>query len=403
MSNVNNWYSEQFRAKLAEWNIIAPANYTKAELKSLYMANLSHRSSPNYCDSLNQAQQSVQENVPMFEQQTAETISQPTPPPKEPQSQTLSTTGMTVAQDSVQASMLIQMMSSMTSLMKKVLDKDEKEDKSNKTLEQFSTERSSGNDILSSMSNSSYGIHPEHLKTVDYVSESVRTKIESGKYVNLTTLLIPEFEQSEKKGDRYRDARLNRSLSIDEFIVAFTKYKRIHCSRHPWRKDKLDEYLTNIIDIARIYGGKFYEYHKIFSQKCAVALEQGKKVNWAEKDKDLLQMIIGGTPGNSCNICKEVSHVTQFCPQNINQLASRYKYQNPLVSTGADSLKTVPRKPAVCHFFNSQGCKKEKCYYLHACKSCGSVSHGLQQCTSQQITSLGKPVSRSVQSVTKRN
>ena len=39
MGNINNWYSKQFRAKLAEWNIIAPANYTKAELKSLYVAN----------------------------------------------------------------------------------------------------------------------------------------------------------------------------------------------------------------------------------------------------------------------------------------------------------------------------------------------------------------------------
>ena len=36
-----------------------------------------------------------------------------------------------------------------------------------------------------------------------------------------------------------------------------------------------------------------------------MALEQGKKVNWAEKDKDLLQMIIGGTACNACGICKE--------------------------------------------------------------------------------------------------
>ena len=30
-----------------EWGITAPANYTKAELKSLYMANLQHRSEQN--------------------------------------------------------------------------------------------------------------------------------------------------------------------------------------------------------------------------------------------------------------------------------------------------------------------------------------------------------------------
>ena len=74
--------------------------------------------------------------------------------------------------------------------------------------------------------------------------------------------------------------------------------------------------MSNIMDIARVYGGKFYEYHKIFSQKCAVTLEHGKKVNWAE-DKVLLQIVIGGTQCNSCHICKEASHTTQFCPQNV--------------------------------------------------------------------------------------
>ena len=116
--------------------------------------------------------------------------------------------------------------------------------------------------------------------------------------------------------NRYKNARLNRSLSI--FIVAFTKYKRIYCSRPPWRKDELDEYMTNIIDIARVYGGKFYEYHKIFSQKCAVALEQSKKVNWAEKDKDLLQMIIGGTQCNSCSILRKC-HIQ---PSSVHRMSN---------------------------------------------------------------------------------
>ena len=116
----------------------------------------------------------------------------------------------------------------------------------------------------------------------------------------------------------------------------------------------MDDYMTNIIDIARVYGGKFYEYHKIFSQKCAVALEQGKKVNWAEKDKDLLQMIIGGTQCNSCQICKEVSHTTQFCPQNIKPFAALSKYHSSLVSARADNSNASQTKP-VCHFFNNLG------------------------------------------------
>ena len=56
------------------------------------------------------------------------------------------------------------------------------------------------------------------------VSESLKEKIVSGKYVNMVLLLIPKYEQIKENKDCYRDARLNRSLSIEEFIVAFGKY-----------------------------------------------------------------------------------------------------------------------------------------------------------------------------------
>ena len=348
MGNIHNWYSEQFRAKLAEWNIIAPASYSKNELKSLYMANLSHRSDPNINSQGDAAVAASGESAPIvIQNQTNSASLLPVAPPpaqdslqtsvmvnmntpvssssKEPQrQQTHSVSVLPMAQlstsDTLQTNVMVNMMNTMTSLMKQVLDKKEKEDRCRQTLEQYSKDRSPGNDTLSiDNTSNSFGLHPELIKTIDYVSESLREKIVSGKYVNLVLLLIPEFEQTNEKKDRYRDARLNRSLSIEEFIVAFNKYKRIHCTRHPWRKAELDEYEANIIDISRVYGRKFYEYHKIFSQKCAVALEQGKKVNWGEKDKDLMQMIIGGTQCNSCNICKEVSHTTQFCPQNFSQ------------------------------------------------------------------------------------
>ena len=55
------------------------------------------------------------------------------------------------------------------------------------------------------------------------MSESLKEKIVSGKYVNMVLLLIPEYEQMKENNNPYRDARLNRSLSIEEFIVAFGK------------------------------------------------------------------------------------------------------------------------------------------------------------------------------------
>ena len=46
MNNIYNWYAEQFRTKLAEWNIYTQSSYSKSELKSLYLENLSQISRP---------------------------------------------------------------------------------------------------------------------------------------------------------------------------------------------------------------------------------------------------------------------------------------------------------------------------------------------------------------------
>ena len=179
-----------------------------------------------------------------------------------------------------------------------------------KTLDRYNSLNTNGmqaSDMVNANSNSTYGIHPEYLKNIDYVTESIREKIQSGKYVNLACLLIPEYElvSKEKKLEKQKDMRLNRSLTIEEFILAFNKYKRIHCARHAWRKPELNVYELIIIEISAVYGPKFYEYRKLFEQKCAAALTMGQKLNWAEKDKDLLQMKIGGVPSKVCQIFKK--------------------------------------------------------------------------------------------------
>ena len=396
MGNINNWYADQFRTKLAEWNIVAPPNFSKAELKSLYLANLSQRSIESQPSEVPHGSHLPQEAsctsaTDNLNPDNTETLSQQ--PRQELSSQT---------------SVLLNMVNTMSSLVKQVLDKQEgKDDVGRQTLDAFSTNRTqmhTGTCNISDtnlVANENFGIHPEQIRNIDFVTETVRDKILSGKYVNLATLLIPEYTDQLKK-DTYRDARLNRSLSIEEFIVAFNKYKRIHCTRHAWRKAELDAYEASIIEISRVYGKKFYEYHKIFSQKCAMALEQGKKVNWAEKDKDLLQMIIGGTACNACGICKEVSHATMFCPQHTSQLGV-YKQQGQYTNTTTHNNNMNTRATQICHFFNGNGCKRELCQYMHACKICKSFSHGQKQCTAHQISTLVKPAQRFTQSSSKKN
>ena len=146
----------------------------------------------------------------------------------------------------------------MSSLVKQVLGKQEgKDDVGRQTLDSFSTNRAQMHtgtcNILDTnlAVNENFGIHPEQIRNIDFVTETVRDKILTGKYVNLVTLLIPEYTDQLEKGT-YRDARQNQSLSIEEFIVAFNKYKRIHCTQHAWRKAELDAYETSIIEIFRV-------------------------------------------------------------------------------------------------------------------------------------------------------
>ena len=100
-------------------------------------------------------------------------------------------------------------------------------------------------------------------------STEIRKAIVAGKDVNLNTLLIPNYET--RKGDHV-DERLSRTLSLDKFIVAFGRYKRIMTAKFPLRSQELDDYLQHIIETTSTWPDKFFEYHKLFSAKCAIVL-----------------------------------------------------------------------------------------------------------------------------------
>jgi hypothetical protein len=60
------------------------------------------------------------------------------------------------------------------------------------------------------------------------------------------------------------DDRLKRNLTLDDFITAFGRYKKIMCSAFPNRAEELDAYLAHIVETARVWPQKFYEYHHCF-------------------------------------------------------------------------------------------------------------------------------------------
>ena len=62
------------------------------------------------------------------------------------------------------------------------------------------------------------------------------------------------------------DPRLNRSLSLPDFILAFVRYLNIMTEVHPERRAELTSYLSFIVKLAvQFPSSLFYEYHKNFS------------------------------------------------------------------------------------------------------------------------------------------
>lgn len=118
------------------------------------------------------------------------------------------------------------------------------------------------------------------------IAPKLRPAIVEGEYINLAMLLMPPAHYFEAKATYKKDKldpRLNRMLSIEEFISAFGIYKNIMCEQFTHRRAELDLYERDVVDMSTRYGGSaFYEYHKQFSARSAVHLKYHNiPVDWS--------------------------------------------------------------------------------------------------------------------------
>ena len=243
--------------------------------------------------------------------------------------------------------------------------------------------------------NVSCGVRSDEYSNVDIISPSIQKQIIDGKDVNLASLLIPNYETPQVHSVAANglelnisgkpDPRLNRKLTIQEFIKAFGKFKRVMSSVYPDRRAELDAYEDEIIDISNFYGDRFYDYHKLFSAKSAALLRERRiKVDWSKRDRDLLSLIVAGGNVNVCKICNLVDHTTAFCPM---QTSMAYQDYPDKVSRQVDTTDKLGRKKIyhsgreVCNNFNtSRGCTRSFCHFSHICSRCKVAGHTLLSC-----------------------
>ena len=245
-----------------------------------------------------------------------------------------------------------------------------------------------------------FGVPLENLPHIDVVPERLKKNIWEGKDINLATLLIPKVEKKsnedmESNGHNItinlnnEDPRLLKSLTLSEFITAFGKYKRVMFMKYHERRIELDRYEANIVDIANVYGNKFYDYHCQFSARAASALRDNNiKVDWSIRDLSLLHMVTSNARVNECFICNSTMHATDFCPSKVSQPHhSLLQIQNQPQRKGPSTSKDKYGRPRVvynnkelCNNYNANKCTRNNCPYAHMCSSCFSSTHGATTC-----------------------
>ncbi|CAC5422094.1 unnamed protein product [Mytilus coruscus] len=169
-----------------------------------------------------------------------------------------------------------------------------------------SNQNQSSSQIIETQGNSdsmkvSAGMFP-HIQTV---SQTQRQNIKEGKKIKAdgSILLL-----------KPKDHRLQRDLSIHEYIEAFNIFKNIVCEFGD-RRVELDMFLQDIIEMATKFKGDiFYEHHKAFAKKvAAIKFTKGLTVDWSIRDEKLDSSVCLGRAINTCGVCGSSLHSSEMC------------------------------------------------------------------------------------------
>ena len=227
-----------------------------------------------------------------------------------------------------------------------------------------------------------FGYSAESLPYIETISPNLRKAIVEGKDVNLAQLIIPSnnaishISPSEKEKDKEKDPRLLKNLTLGEFITAFGIYKNIMCQTYPHRREELDLYERDIVDMATRYGGKgFYEYHKSFSATAAAHLRYNNvPVDWSVRNNKLFCNIFANLKPISCYSCGNLDHTAGFCPMSTaNQIQRKRLQGTTLYNTEKDThgrVRQTHMGREICNNFNNRGCTSSRCGNSHICLIC---------------------------------
>ena len=247
------------------------------------------------------------------------------------------------------------------------------------------------------------GVPSDSLPRVDIVTPSIKKDIIMGKDINMAALLIPGSTGQDVSARHLirgseiialkplTDSRLNKPLTLPEFIKAFGIYKNVMVDAYPIRRAELDSYLQEILDMATKFpSSAFYEYHKAFSARAAaLLLNNNVKVDWSVKDTSLFCSVFAGHRATACSICNSLLHQDRFFPQVQNNTTSFNRNDRTYNSMNRESFTSYGNQQRVyhlgkevCNNFNQRevGCIWPGCTRVHVCARYKSKDHSALAC-----------------------
>ncbi|XDV33697.1 hypothetical protein PO909_004007, partial [Leuciscus waleckii] len=173
-----------------------------------------------------------------------------------------------------------------------------------------------------------------------------------------------------------------RVLTLAKFCIAFARYTEVICTSFPARRKELNDYLSIIAELSLSFGGShFYTYHKLFSAKCTACVTHWNQCPyWGALDLELYNRVFLGVQSLSCAICRSIIHSTSECPQTSPDLPTHpAPFQEkstshvPQSRNDRNQIFTSVSGRQVCNSFNSSGCNRQRCRFLHVCNFCGGA------------------------------
>ncbi len=174
-----------------------------------------------------------------------------------------------------------------------------------------------------------------------------------------------------------------RVLTLAEFCIAFGRYTEVICASFPNRRKELNDYLSILAELSLSFGGShFYIYHKLFAAKCSARVTHWNQCPyWGALDLELYNRVFLGVQNLSCAICRSMVHTTSDCsltnPEHPTHLvtsqAAKSTSYTPRPRNDHDRNFTSASGRQVCNSFNSSGCTRQRCRFLHVCNFCGGA------------------------------